>query len=460
LVQVRESSSTGRWAVGRAAAAALRAAPDTGHSWAATAHLPHVVNVGLLVTGLAIGQGAIFAVQTWLLASGQSELLSLFATHYSFALFGILLTDGSTSSIVARDMVRLLSDHGSSEQFWRRFCEIVVFRLSIAALLGVAAILYTLTIAPAGFSRSYLLAAMPGLLFWAGNATGILDGMKLSGISGMTGAIAYAASAIALTLVPNGSPEQTGLILGGAFSGGYLLGVLVQWAVLKRYGWVPRMRKPTAEGLVRTFKDGTAMVFQLMPGQISLRVLLMLSAIYLGAEPTALFAYIKQVVAALTMMVYVVIRVDFPGLVQAVSRPGKQNFRTIIENQKTTLFCAVVLTAGAVIVCLLASQLPHTRLSGAAHAFLWFSPTIFTTSFSVMMVQAMIALGAFSAVARITAISAGVWIASTYLLITDLGLYALLVGELLSHFVGFALMYHTISRPRHRSEGGIEREHV
>lgn len=430
----------------------LRPVPDAEPSRAVIVRWSHIINIALLITGLAVGQGTIFAVQTWLLASGRFELLSWFGTHYSFAILGILLTDGGTSTILARDVARLSSDQGSTEEFWQTFCETVVFRLSIAALMGIAAVLYATAIAPGGFSRSYLLSALPGILFWAGNATGLLDGLKLSGISGMTGALAYAASAIALTLVPHASSEMAGLILGGAFSGGYLLTVLVQWAVLRRYGWAPQIKRPTAAGLVTAFKNGTAMSLQLLPGQISLRVQLTLSANYLGPEITAVFTYVKQIVNALAMIVFAVIRVDFPGLVQKISRTTTRSFRTIVEAQKTTLSCAIALTAGAIVVCLLSLFLPQTRLSGAAHALLSFSPTILTTSFSVMMMQGMIAIGAYASVARITAIGAAVGIAASYLLVTTLGLYAILAGELLSHLLGFVLMYHDISRSN-RSSG-------
>jgi O-antigen/teichoic acid export membrane protein len=438
----------------------LRPVPETGQRRAAFAHWPHIVNLGLLITGLAVGQGTILAVQTWLLAKGQLELLSWFGTHYSFAIFGIILTDGGTSTILAREMARLSSGQGATEEFWRIFCETVAFRLLMAALLGIAAAVYAVTAASDGFSRSYLLCALPGLLFWAGNAVGLLDGLKLSGISGITGSFAYAASAIALALAPYASPERAGLILGSAFSAGYLLTVLAQWAVLRRDGWQPRIKKMTAAGLVLTFKNGSAMLFQLLPGQIVSRVQLALSATFLGPETTALFTYIKQIVNALTMIVAVVLRVDFPGLVQRVSRAEKQSFRTIVEAQKMTLYCAVAFTAGAIIVSSSSFMMPQNRFSAVAHTLLTFSPTVLTTSVSLMLMQAMVALGAYAAVARITAIGAAVGIAVSCLLVTTGGLYALVAGELVTHLLGFALMYNDLSRSSHVPQSNPERVNI
>lgn len=405
-----------------------------------------MVNIGLLIAGLALGQGSIFIVQTALLAAGNYHLLAGFGTHYSFAILGVILTDAGTSTILARDMARLSTGQGTTEAFWGTFCETVVFRLLMAGLTAIAVVVYVVTVASDGFSRHYLLSALPGLLFWAGNASGLLDGLKLSGISGITGSLAYAASAIALALVPSFSPEMAGLILGGAFSGGYFLTVLVQWMVLKRYGWAPRIRKPTTAGLVLSFKNGSAMLFQLLPGQIVLRVQLTLSAIYLGPETTAVFTYVRQIITALNTVLAIVLRVDFPGLVQKVSQTRRQSFRGVIDAQRTALYCAVALTAGAILVASLSFMLPQSRFNVAAVALLMFSPTIFTSSFSLMMMQAVLALGAYTSVAKITAISAAVGIAVSCLLVTTIHLYAMVAGELVTHLLVIVLMYHEILR--------------
>lgn len=445
-MKVRKSRSTGPWAAWRIAVAPLRPAPDTERSRAAFAHWPHIINIGLLIAGLGVGQGAIFAVQTWLVARGKFELLSWFGTHYSYAILGIILTDSGASTILAREMARLSAGNGTADEFWRIFCETAAFRLLMAAVLGVVAAVYAMTAASDGFSRSYLLCALPGLLFWAGNAGGLLDGLKLTGISGIIGSLAYAASALGLALASSASPEMAGSILGSAFSGGYLLTVLAQWTVLRRYGWEPRIEKVTAAGLLLAFKNGGAMLFQLLPGQIILRAQLTLSAVYLGPETTAVFTYVRQIVTALNMVLGIVLRVDFPGLVQKVTRTKRQSLRGILEAQKTTLYCAVAFTAGAIIVSSLSFMMPQSRFSAAAKTLLTFSPTIFTSSFSLMMIQAMVALGAYAAVARISTISAAVGIAVSCLLVTTVDLYALVAGELVTHLIVFVLMYNDMLR--------------
>ncbi|MGD5575291.1 hypothetical protein QUU09_22860, partial [Xanthomonas citri pv. citri] len=48
----------------------------------------------------------------------------------------------------------------------------------------------------------------PGLLLWAVNGVGLLDGLRLSGISGITGSVAYIINAVGLMLAMYGSHES------------------------------------------------------------------------------------------------------------------------------------------------------------------------------------------------------------------------------------------------------------
>lgn len=405
---------------------------------------PRVVNIGLLIAGLGLGQGSIFVVQTLLVSNGEFELLAAFGTHYSFAILGTILVDAGSSTILARDMARLSDEQGARDEIWRIFSETVVFRLLMAVLIGIGAAAYAVGIASDSFSRCYLLFALPGWLVWAGNAVGLLDGLKRSGISGMTGSIAYAASAVGLVLAPRESLGAAGSILGGAFSIGYLLTVGAQWAALRHYGWQPGLRRVTRAGLARSFKDGLALLLQLVPPQGYLRVQLVLSSVYLGAEATAIFAYVKQIVVALAMIVAAVLRVDFPALVQKLARSQEQSFGDIFRAQQTTFRCAIALTVIALVVSGIASIGPQSNFSKAATALTLFAPTILTGSLSLMMIQALAALGAYALIARTVAVGSVVGIVVSYLLVTKLNVYAFAVAEIAFHLVGFYLVYRHI----------------
>lgn len=401
---------------------------------------PQIVNIALLIAGLGVGQGSIFIVQTWLLAGGHFDLLAAFGTHYSFAVFGIILVDAGGSTILAREVARQSSGPAARDDLWRLFCETCAIRLVVALLVGAAAVGYAFGYASDAFSQWYVALALPGLLLWAANGLGLLDGLKLAGISGIAGSAAYATTAAGLGLAAGRSPDMAGAILGGAFTFGYLVTLVAHWIVLGQRGWLPRYRRLTRNGLVRSLRDGGALLFQTVPGQINMRVQLLLSAAYLGAETTALFVYARQVVTGATQIVGFTIRVEFPGLVEKLAS-GKHDLASIVRAQRLTLYCAVALTLGITSVAGIAASLPDFKLHRAAIVIAALAPTILSLSLAVMLIQGLAALGRYAVIAW--TFTAGVVAAMlvSWLLVTQLGVYAFVVGEATFHAVAAYLVY-------------------
>ena len=405
-----------------------------------------IVNIGLLIAGLALGQGTIFLVQTLLVAAGEYDLLAAFGTHYSFAILGIILVDAGASTTLARVVARLPAGCAPRDEVWRIFCETSAIRLLAASMIGAAAVIYVLGFAAGGFSRWYFALALPGLLAWAFNAVGLLDGLRVSGISGITGSAAYVVTAVGLAMAAHRPPETAGAILGAAFTIGYFVTLGAQWIVLARKGWLPQFRKMTRAGLVKASRDGGALLFQLVPGQINMRVQLLLSTAYLGTETTALFIYAKQIVTASTQIIGFVLRVEFPGLVEKMAVPGTQTLAGILGAQKMALSCAIAFTLGVTGAAAVAAVLPAFSLHRAATYIASFAPTIFTMSLSLIMIQALAALGAYGVVARALAISSVAGMLASYLLLSMLDIYAFVAGEVTLHLVGFVMVYRYLRR--------------
>lgn len=396
--------------------------------------------MGLLIGGYALGQGTIFAVQTWLVARGEYDLLSAFGTHFSFAMLSIFLIDAGSTTTLARQIAGLPAEQADGE-LWPLFWDTVVVRAMIAMAIGAAALAYALAFSSDPFSRYYLLSILPGFAVWTGNAIGLLDGLKLSGLSGVTGSIAFATSALGLALAPNTPPETAGAILGCAFSIGYILTVVAQWTALGRLGRYPHFRRPTRNGVMRALRDGLALLSQFVPGQLILRVQLVLSTVYLGTESTALFVYTKQAVVAMTMLVSFIMRVDFPGLVQKMTRAKEHSIGSILEAQKSAIGSAVVLAAGTLVVCFMAPLAPQYNLARAAQLLMAYAPSIITISAVSIMMQGMAAIGNYISGARIIAVSALAGTVVSYLAIGPFGIYGLLIGEMSFHLLALGLLY-------------------
>ncbi len=410
-----------------------------------------IVNICLLVAGLLLGQGLIFVVQTVLVAAGRYDLLAQFGTYYSFAILGIIVVDAGASITLARAVVRLTGEGRPRAEVWQLFCDTCAIRLLTALLIGAAGALYVLEFSSDEFSRWYVGLAFPGLLLWAVNGVGLLDGLRLSGISGITGSVAYIANGVGLMLAAYGSHENAGAILGGAFSIGYLVTAIAQWTVLARKGWYPRLHRLTASGLTRAIKDGAALAFQLVPGQINMRVQLVLSAAYLGAETTALFVYAKQILSAANQILGFVIRVEFPSLVEKLSGADKPSLFAMIGAQRMTLFCAVTSSVGVTAIAGIVALVSDAGLHRAAIVIASFAPTILTMTMVLMMWQGMAALGAYAASARALAIGAAVGIVASYLLISWLHVYAFVAAEMVLNLTTLYVGYRYLKRARRDS---------
>jgi hypothetical protein len=398
-----------------------------------------IFNVGLLVGGFGLGQGSIFVAQTWLVAQGELVLLAEFGTHFMVATLGTLFVDAGAITLLARHVAHLPGGQVSKADISRFFWETSLFRLILATFTILGGAAYALTSSDE-FSRSYMLSAAPGFLLWAANGAGMLDGLKLSGVSGVTGSITYVASALALALAEHASPAAAGAILGGAFSAGNLATVAIQWAVLGRHGLRPQSPTLTRSGFARAAKDGFAMLGGMLPGQLYFRFQLLLSTTLLGAAPTALLLYARQIISGITQVIGFVLRVEFPGLVQVCARTDKLGFATIFGAQKTAAFLALGLTTAVLGAGFFMTFAQQENFSKVGLLMIAFSPTILTISTMWIVAQALAALSRYTALAVILTVFHVIGMVVSYLTVTRYGVYAFVIGDLAAHATGLLLL--------------------
>ena len=399
-----------------------------------------IANIALLLSGFGLGQGAIFIAQTWLVANAEYRFLAAFGTHFLFAVFGIFVVDAGSITTLARHAAALPPDSPSQQRLSRIFWNTTTIRVALALTLVAATVVYAFSSLADGFSRSYALFVAPAFLFYAGNAAGLLDGFKFSGISGVCGAVPYATSAVTLVLVRRASPEVAGAILGAAFSAGSLLTVAAHWIVLARFGRLPSWEGTTTRGLLTAAREGGAMLGVMLPGQLYGRVQLILSASYLGAEATALFLYVKQLLAGVIQVIAFIQRVEFPTLVKRLSTPDDHLFRTILSAQKLMAMAGVLATVAILIGAAAMAHWPQSRFGTVAPLLGAFSMTVLTMTALLMVAQSLAATGAYEGLAIDNIIFNAIGVAASYLFLSRFGVYAFLAGDLFSTACGFLLM--------------------
>jgi hypothetical protein len=407
-----------------------------------------ITNIGLLLGGFGLGQGAIFVAQTWLVAIGDYRFLAAFGTHFLFAVLGTFVVDAGSITTLARHAAALPRDPASQQRLWQIFWNTATFRMATALTLAVTTVVYAFSPLADGFSRSYALLVAPAFLFFAGNAAGMLDGLKFSGISGICGAFPYASSAFALVLARYPSPETAGAVLGAAFSGGCLLAVAAHWIVLARFGWQPRRSTATVRGFLTAAREGGAMLGVLLPGQLYGRAQLVLSTTYLGAETTALFLYVKQVVSGVIQVIAFVQRVEFPALVKRLSIPDEGLFRAVVGAQKLMATAGALATVTVLAVGLAVACWPESRFGAVAPLLSAFSSTILTMTALLMVAQSLAAAGAYEGLAIDNVIFNAMGVATSLLFLNRFGVYAFLAGDLFSVACGFMLMAFRLGRSK------------
>ncbi len=394
-------------------------------------------NAALLILSFAVGQGSIFLAQTWLIHRGALDLLSAFATHFSFAILALMIVDFGAPVVVAR-RISLAGDSEVLDLARRCYWQASAVRLGVAFVLSLTALIYA-WFGGDGFSRTYVPAAVPALLISAFNAAGVFDGLGLSGISGLTGMLAYIASAIAL-VVAGAQSADAGVILGVALSLGYAVAVVTQLAVLWRLGCPMRVVKVSVVDCSAFAREGLGVLLAILPGQLSFRFQIVVCAAVLGQAGVALFVYGRQIAAAASQVLEFVLRAHFPGMVRAL-QPAGATVRAGFEAQRLATLLAITLTLGL----MLAGGGCFFLLSGAfAQSGLvvaLFSVGVLTGALSQTLGQAAQGLGRFRVVAVAAVLAMLIGFAASAGLGALLGLVGLAVAEVVTHVVGALVIW-------------------
>jgi hypothetical protein len=398
-------------------------------------------NAALLVVSFAIGQGSIFLAQTWLIDRGALDLLANFATHFSFAILALMIVDGGSAVVVTRRMS--LAAGPDLMMVARRCCwEACAVRLGLAIVVSLIGLGYALTFGNV-FSRAYIPAAVPALLVWAFNVTGVLDGLRLSGVSGVTGMFAYVASALALAVTGIRSPGDAGMFLGSAMSVGYAVAVTAQLAVLVRLGFLPLMIPISARACRVFTREAGAVLLSTLPGQLSFRFQVVVCALVLGEGSTALFLYGRQIAAAASQVLEFVRRAHFPAMVREISISGG-SLRTGFRAQRLATSLALLsafglMSAGVSCFLLLSSAFAQSGLVVSLFAI-----GVLTGALSQTLAQAAQGLGRYHVVAGAAVVSMLAGFAGSAGLGSLLGLSGLAVAEVLTHGIGSLVIYRRV----------------
>ncbi len=394
------------------------------------------VNAGLLIASFVLGQGSIFAAQSWLVARNSLDLLAHFGAHFSFLILALMVVDWGTAVVLAR-RISLAGEDELRDEVRRSYWSACGVRLCAAVAVATVCAVYAWSWGDV-FSRWYLLGAAPALTVWSFNATGILDGIKLSGMSGLTAMPAYLASAVGLVLLEAFS-QTNGLLLGLAASIGYAVSVAAQMVVLHRVGLFPSAPLGDRERSKSIARQGVAVLLSMLPGQVSFRFQIVICALVLGPAVTGLFLYGRQVAVAVSQVLEFCRRASFAQLVGDV-RHSETPVATAFRTQRTATMLAVGLSSGLLLAGVCGMILLGGPPAQACHVLALFSVGVLSGSLSQTVVQAAQARGDYRAVAIAANAAMVVGLGTTALFGTLFHVPGLAVSEVLTHIVVVLLL--------------------
>jgi hypothetical protein len=411
------------------------------------------LNLALLIGGFGVGQGSIFLAQTWLLAQGHLDLIALFGTHFSFAILFILIVDWGGITVLARQTAISATTAEPERQVWQAYWQISAFRLMLALVLAGSVAALALA-AGHPFTAAYALFASPALLIWAFNATGIMDGLRISGLGGLAGMPPYILSGLALFLCADAPLAQAGAWLGGALSVGYGLSLIMQISVLRTTRYRPRWIAPRAGTIRQSGAAGLGALWTVLPGQLYFRIQLVLAAVFLGPAAVAVLVYAKQIVSGFSQVIAFMRRIEFPDLVARLGNGASFPLTEILRVQRRGTTAAIV--SAALIAAIGAAV--HFRFEGAvaeaSGAVAIFAPTILSGALALSCIQGLNALGLYARAAftMLASIALGSLFSSTTALFPTLAIFA--IADMLANIFTIGAVAFFLRR-RYRPIGGL-----
>ncbi|ABM12524.1 lipopolysaccharide biosynthesis protein [Mycolicibacterium vanbaalenii] len=396
--------------------------------------------IGLLA-GFGLGQGSLFAVQTWLLATGEIAYMGRFAIINTMILLAYQAIDLGGLVILARHVAT--EDHAGRDiptLFW----SFSAVRIIIALALTMMGLIW-LAVNPTSFDSNYTAMAIPGLILLALSPGGILDGHNMSGWTGATWALPFVASAIALPLGLEMSSRGAGMLLGGALSLGAILAVAVQYGLLRRQGLTVPYRRPKAVVMREGGHEALLYLVGWLPGQLFFRGQVGIAAALLGPNAAALFIYAKQIIMIATRFLVFARRVEYPDLVKQLAE-RQHLLRKVISIQKISLSMGVLGMVSFAIFGLLMNLAFPLKMHGAGIVIATFSPIILTTSVYATFMQACYAVNRTHTSAWASIVVNVIGLGLLFALVPFIGMTGLALAEGICHTVGIILLIFALRR--------------
>lgn len=280
-----------------------------------------------LAVGFVLGQGLTFLTQTYLLSGGHAVLLGEFAVGLGVVTLCQWFADMGGMNLM------------SGKHNEHRFVASVLATRLLMSFLIVLAVPYCTTWITTPFARGIVDAGRFVAIVWALNLTGLLDGARRSGQSGLVSFGPWLGCNLATLWIAPTMSYATGQIVGLGFAIGAILTVAMQYLIARD---LIKPVRPDPATMLGYLRHGITCALTYATALTYSRLLLFL--VYLTCTPvtTGTFAFIRSLISSLQQGLSFVRRVEYPDLVSS----NVDGLRKTLRLQATSIALSGLVAVG------------------------------------------------------------------------------------------------------------------
>lgn len=387
------------------------------------------LNVGGILTGLALGQGALFVLNTYLVSEGLLALVGQIGLSLGFLSLFLWVIDFGGVYYLTRSVVE-----GDYRVKW---WQVILGRLFIGVPVSIFSAILLATVFHDSFEAQIVLTAIViAAPIWALNILGLLEGKDLAGLGGLFNNLGTLFAAIYISYILSRGEHFEGVFIGLAFALGVVVTVVAHYTIayfklrmisLGSNEWAPRMAF-----IVPFLRFGLGYSVSHLPAQAYSRIVLLLINQTLGAAVGGVYVYIKTVMNACAQVVNSIRRVEFRELVSKIGRTRVTYWNALTQQTSSVYFSFAVV---GITLVLSIQYAPDSEY----HLIIEYLP-IFSAVFAFWVIASgggnyLIAQNKVFYYARLNAIISAATLIIIWTLIGYYGLWMIAVAEIAMHVV-------------------------
>ncbi|MBR1292466.1 hypothetical protein [Bradyrhizobium ottawaense] len=391
---------------------------------------PKIRNLALLVVGFGLGQGLLFLANSYLYWNGHYQLVAAFGAANVLITFAYFISDWGGMVYLAKESVVRVNARPPIECTYLALC---IVRLLVALLL-IGGIYLSRLHEPRSFLGEYGTLAGIGLLAYAFNTNGLLDGASRAGISGLSQALPIVAAAIALPFCVGLDDMTAGRILGAVYALS-MVGAITWQVSITGLNW-RRARNGLSLRLVWTVCcDSLPYMMTPLPGHALFRAQMLLASWYLPTQLMALFVYARQIIGIGYQGLGFYLRVDLKDFANYLA--AKAPSAIAVLTTATTVRMGALGTVG---IASLAAALWMVR-PDLALALLMYAPCVLASAIATTFQRVFLLQSRGVETVLILTLTAVISLALVTPMLTTQSIISLVIIELLSQVLQAVIFF-------------------